>query len=331
MTQEKAHAITLDLAAPLPDELDLGTPFILTVAVWSSSGCDLAGAKFHVLQEGEQVGEIVSAGVLPQIVRRDLETEDYDPRNEPIDTRDSVQIALTAPARIGAFRWTFVLPAQEIGGVAHAQGALTFSFVTAEHRTSLTAWDVPSPIAAGEKFSLKVGAKCCACCALSGQTVVLHDGHGDVVGTGVLGEMQWADAEGLYFTELDVTAPATEGLCQWSIDFPAGQAGLPHRGATAALSFMTVAPARHQVSVAIIARDTAAPIADAQVRLGFHRAATDESGIARLCVATGPQRLFVWKAGYAIPERIVEISEDVDVCVEAEALPEKNPYARWEG
>jgi hypothetical protein len=183
---------------------------------------------------------------------------------------------------------------------------------------------------AGEKFIVKVGAKCTACCALNGQQIELRNESGDVTAVATLGE-PWPGAEGLYWTEFGATAPAVEGLCHWSMAFSARDSGLPHQGASATLSFMAVGPAVHQVSVAIVERETAAPIGDAQVRLGFHRTATDGAGVARFRVQPGKHRLFVWKAGHDVPERIVEVDQDLDLLVEAEALPKTDPYAQWQG
>jgi hypothetical protein len=320
--------IALDLAEPLPEALDLGAPFTLAVAVTTPSLCDLAGAAFQVLQGDE----VVAQGVLPAIVRSDPRSDDHDPRNGPIDTRDIARLVLTAPGAIGTFAWTLVMPAQDIGGVAHAQASLAFSFATGEHRTSLAAWDVPSPVVAGERFVLKVGAKCSACCALAGREVELRDAAGAVRARGPLGgTMAGTEAEGLYWTELAATAPDTEELCAWSVAFAPTHFALPHQGAAATVSFATVGPAIHQVSVALVARDTAAPVADAQVRLGFHRTATDAAGVARFRVSPGTHRLFVWKADHAVPERMVDVAGDLDLCLEAEMLPPPNPYARWDG
>ena len=256
MSEDQAQPIELDLFEALPAELDVGAPFSLAVALTTKSGCDLAGAAYKVLQ-GE---EAVAAGVLPPIVRFDPDSSDYDPRNGPVDKRDNVRIALCAPREIGAFQWTLVLPEQELGGVALAEAALTFSFSTGEHRTSLAAWDVPSPVVAGEKFSVKVGAKCTACCALNGRQVELRDEKGGVLAVGHLGETVWPGTEGLYWTELEATAPGYEGLHNCSVAFSACDHALPHQGASAALSFATVAPGRHRICVAIVERETKAPI-----------------------------------------------------------------------
>jgi hypothetical protein len=325
--KDKAHPTELDLFEALPAELDVGASFSLAVALTTKSGYELTGAAYKVLQ-GE---EIVAAGVLPPIVRFNPDSNDYDPRNGPIDKRDNVRIALGTPREIGLFEWRLVLPEQELGGVAFSEAALTFSFRTAGHKTSLAAWDVPSPVVMGERFSVKVGAKCTACCALNGRQVELRDEKDGVLAVGQLGETVWPDTEGLYWAELAAVAPDHEGLHNCSVAFSACDHALPHQGASATLSFVTVQPGRHRVSVAIVERETKAPIAEAQVRLGYHRGATDASGIARFTAPSGTHRLFVWKADFSAPEQVVDVERDLDLIVEAEALPQEDPYARWQG
>jgi hypothetical protein len=327
MSKDEARPIALDLFEALPSALDLGAPFSLTVALTTKARCDLAGAAYHVLQGND----VVATGILPPTVRFDPDSNDHDPRNGPVDTRDHVRIALCAPREIGAFEWTLVLPEQEPDGIALAESALTFSFKTSVHKTSLAAWDVPSPVVAGEKFSVKVGAKCTACCALSGQQIELRDEGGSLLGAGRLGEAVWPGTEGLYWAELQAIAPHEEGLHQYSVAFPACDHALPHRAAAAALSFVTVAPGQHQVCIAIVERETRAPVAEAQVRLGFHRSATDAAGVARFMAPSGTHRLFVWKADFSAPEQVIEVDQDIDLVVEAEALLEPDPYERWQG
>lgn len=327
MSKEKPHPIAIDLFEALPAQLDLGVPFSLAVALTTQSGSDLSGAAFKVLQGDETI----AAGVLPPIVRFDPASNAHDPRNGPVDKRDHVRITLCAPREIGVFEWTLLLPQQEVGGIAFAEATLSFSFATGEHATSLAAWDVPSPVTAGEKFPVKVGAKCTACCALSGQRVELRDEHGNVLAAGPLGEAVWPGTEGLYWTELELTAPVKEGLHNWSIAFSACDHALPHRGTTAALSFVTVGPGRHRVCVAIVERETKAPIAEAQVRLGYYRSATDASGVARFTASSGAHRLFVWKSDFSAPEQVIDVEQDLDLVVEAEALPQQDPYERWQG
>jgi hypothetical protein len=327
MSKDKVQRIEVDLFEALPAELDIGAPFSLAVALTTETGRDLTGTAYNVLQ-GQ---ETVAAGILPPVIRFDPDSNDYDPRNGPIDKRDNVRIALCAPSEIGAFEWTLVLPEQELDCIAFAQAALNFSFSTGEHKTSLAAWDVPSPVVAGQKFSVKIGAKCSACCALTGQQIELRDEKGAVLAAGHLDETVWDQTEGLYWTELEAVAPVHEGFHNYSVALSACDHALPHQSAAAAFSFVTVEPGRHCVNVAIVERETRAPIPEAQVRLGYHRSATDEAGIARFMPPSGIHRLFVWKAEFSAPEQVVEVEQDLDLIVEAEALPKDDPYARWQG
>ena len=327
MAETRIYPVGLDLSEPVPGSIDLGARFTVVIAVMTESGGDLSGAVFQVL-DGETV---VERGALPAVTRRDPHADDIDPRNGPVDLRAITSVSLTAPARIGSFDWTFLVPAQEIGGVAHGEASLRLRFTTAEHRTSLAAWDVPSPVEAGETFVFRVGAKCTACCHMEGQIVELRDEEGRVVSGGRLGAETWPGTEGLFWTRIEARAPETEGLRQWTVAFPASGFELPHQGAGASVGFMVVAPGRHLVSVTVVERGTGAAVADAQVRVGFHRAVTDEAGVARFLVAPGEHRLFVWKANFDAPESMLDIQADTHSRVEAEALPEPDPYARWQG
>ena len=67
------------------------------------------------------------------------------------------------------------------------------------------------------------------------------------------------------------------------------------------------------------------------MRLGYYRSATDESGVARFTAPSGTHRLFVWKADFSAPEQVIDVEQDLDLVVEAEALPKEDPYARWQG
>ena len=193
MSKDEAQRIELDLFEALPAKVDVGAPFSLAVALTTKSACDLTGAAYRVLQREETI----AAGALPSIVRFDPDSNHYDPRNGPIDKRDHVRIALCAPDEIGTFECTLVLPEQELGGIALAQAALSFSFSTGEHKTSLAAWDVPSPVVAGEKFSVKIGAKCSACCVLTGQQIELRDEKGAVLAAGrISARRYWPETGG---------------------------------------------------------------------------------------------------------------------------------------
>jgi hypothetical protein len=48
-------------------------------------------------------------------------------------------------------------------------------------------------------------------------------------------------------------------------------------------------------------------------------------------VPRGLHELFVWKAGFEVPTRSVEVTGDASIEVAAIALPEVNPDSYWQG
>ena len=326
MDQQQICLWELEFLEPLPEMIDAGAPFPITLAVSSPSALDLAGVPYKVMQEVM----VICEGVLPSLQRIDPGSDDFDPRNGPIDPRDRLTLWLTAPDAIGAYAWRLVIPGWERDAIEVAPNALDFSFSTGVHQTSVAVWDVPSPVEVNARFRFKVGAKCSSCCALVGRRIEVCDESGQVAARGLLGDAAWAEAEGLYWCEVVVSAPPTPGLATFTTGFPADEPGAAHRGASTSLSIMVVEQARHQASITVVEKGAGAAVADAQVRLGFHRSATDEQGAVAFRVAPGEHRLVFWKAGYAAAEQTIAIYDDMPVILEVEALPPKDPYARWQ-
>jgi hypothetical protein len=106
---------------------------------------------------------------------------------------------------------------------------------------------------------------------------------------------------------------------------------LPHGAASFAFSLIADRPPDHTVTVEVIEQQTATPIDNAHVRLGVYRTSTDETGLARLAVPAGEHELFIWKAGYSAPGRMVDVRNDANLRVEAEAAPAVNPDSYWQG
>jgi hypothetical protein len=286
----------LSLKEPPPDVIDAGADFSLTIAS-AGSPAELAGAPFTILE----AGHVRLEGELP--------------------AGDTPEITLTAPEQLGTFEWT----------LAVADASLTFSFTTRPHATSLAVWGHPSPVTSGEAFGLHVGARCTSACALSGKAIEVHDETDAKVADGILGDTPWPGTTALYWTCVEVTAPAATGTFRWSVAFSPAEVRLPHGGASAAFSFVAAPAPEHGVSVKVVDKRTDAPLADAHVRLGVYRTATDEAGVATFAVPPGEYTLFVWKAGYEAPECAVRVTGDECVRVEAAAMPPENPDAFWQG
>ena len=87
---------------------------------------------------------------------------------------------------------------------------------------SLAVWDVPMPVVAGEMFSIKAGAKSASGHSLAGHRVEVFDAAGVVVASGNLGETPLAGTEALYWTAIDVPAPATGQVTEYAVRFIPG-------------------------------------------------------------------------------------------------------------
>jgi uncharacterized membrane protein len=111
--------------------------------------------------------------------------------------------------------------------------------------------------------------------------------------------------------------------------FAAADLALEHQGATYKFDVMAVPPPEHRLTVRVIERESATPIADAQLRLGAYRASTDASGRAEIAVPQGSYSLTVWKVGYEAPSTSIEVSADLSVEIAVVPVPEENPDAAW--
>jgi hypothetical protein len=242
---------------------------------------------------------------------------------------ETAAIMLEAPPRLGVHVFRFTLPPHEIAGTHYAQVVLDVPVRVMPRATSLAVWDVPSPIVAGARFVIKVGAKSAANATLAGCAIEICDEAGDVAGRGVLSDAPLPDTGALYWADVHLQAPRTEGMATWSARFEASELDLPHDGATTSFSVAVVRPPEHVLSVKVIEQATAAPIPDVELRLGAYRGTTGPSGLAEIALPKGRYELRLWKVGFEAPPRPVEIGADAFVEIEALVVPEEDPDARW--
>jgi hypothetical protein len=300
------------LRVEVPEEIDAGAPFTLVVSVAGDAG-DLAGTPFAITDADREV----HAGEWPAPSDGDQHT---------------AEIPLTAPPHVAEFTWTLRVPGRDVDGAHHDEASLHFSFRTRPHPTSLAVWDNPSPVVAGNPFSVKVGAKCAVGCALAGKGIDICDENGGVIASAALGDRPWPGTTGLYWAAVDIRAPTRDDHFQWSLKFSSAEVRLPHAGASASFSFVTSGPPEHSVSVEVVEKGTAKPVHEAYVRLGVYRSATDETGIASFDVPAGEHCLSIWKAGYDAPDdAAVRVTTDQQLRIELIPQPEEDPYAYWKG
>jgi uncharacterized membrane protein len=311
MTEDiQTHSATIEVSGDVPSEVTVGADIGLKVTVSCSAGCDLRGMPVHITAPGGAAipGElaICEAGV-----------------NETAD------ITLKAPQHVGEHVWSVALPPHAIEGILHEAKPLSVSIRTRPHATSLAVWGIPSPVVMGERFGIKVGAKSAAGCELYAREVEVRDETGTIVARAKLGETPWPGTSALYWADVELLAPAADGMHSWSVKFAAADLETPHDGASSNFSVAIVKPPQHRLTVRVIEKDTAAPIKDVQVRLGAYRAATDPSGRAEIRMPNGTYDLNIWKVGYEAPARTVEVNEDVTVQIEALIVPKEDPDAAW--
>jgi len=238
-------------------------------------------------------------------------------------------VTLAAPPRLGVHVFRFALSPHEIAGTHYAQAVLDVPVRVTPQATSLAVWDVPSPVVAGTHFVIKAGAKSTASVTLAGGAIEVCTETGDIAGRGVLSDAPLQDTEALYWTDIQLKAPRTEGMVTWSARFEASELNLPHDGATTSFSVAVVRPPEHVLSVRVIEQATAAPIPDVELRLGAYRGTTGASGLAEIALPKGRYELRLWKVGFEAPPRPVEIGADAFVEIEALVVPEEDPDARW--
>jgi hypothetical protein len=315
------HSPAIEVIGPEPADVPVGSSFAVRVKFTCPEGCDLSAAPIAVVGPGGPTTKVICEGA--------SKATDSGP-SDNVATGDVRSIRLDAPPIVGEHVWRFSVPANELAGFPHASCAQSVKIRARPHDTSLAVWAIPSPVVTGQGFAVKAGAKSTAGCDLSGRRIEVLDEGGTVLTSGSLGDTPWPGTAALYWTELQVPAPHTPGMFSWLVRFdPAGLA-LPHEGAASHFSIAIVDPPEHRLTVKVFERDTAAPIADAHIRLGAYRGLTDPSGTAEIMLPKGAYDLNVWRAGYEAPTSAVTIAADATVEVEVTAMPEDNPDAAWQ-
>jgi hypothetical protein len=308
---QDTHPTSVALSRPPAAEVDAGTDIVLKVKVSCPSGCDLRERVINVMTRD---GVVVRGSRLAEFADNVNETTEF---------------AFIAPGEVGEYSWTVVFPKQEAEGLVHEEGSLPITVRTLAHDTSLAVWGVPSPIVVDQPFRIHVGATCSAGCDLNGKEIEICDETGTSIACGTLGETPLDGTRALYWTDVDLVAPAREGAISRSIRFAPTELRLPHGGASARFGFETVKPPQYSVTVRVVEKDAGTPVEDAQVRLGVYFAYSDPTGLARVAMAKGTYSLDVLKTGYEAPSQVLQVNDDMTVEVEVAVIPPENADAYW--
>jgi len=197
------------------------------------------------------------------------------------------------------------------------------------HTTSVLAWDIPSAVVAGERFRMKVGIKCSDECQLTNRDFGVYDHTGAEVATGTLSGDRWPGTTGLYVAEVELEAPAAEGLYAWSVKGPqsdGSDVGISHAEGSISFGVRVVGRPEYRVTVETIDKISQTPLRGARVVMHPYTAVTDERGVAEVRVAKGSYQLFVSQTRYLTFGLPVEVTADVTARAELdlEPAPERN-------
>ena len=194
------------------------------------------------------------------------------------------------------------------------------------HSTYVAAWDIPPDIVVGEKFRIKVGIKCSDGCPLANTEFAIDDHEGKRVAVGTLPDARWPGTVGLYVSEIELEAPASEGLYTWRVKRLPASAGIPHADGSLDVGIRVVDRPECLVTIETVDRVTQTPLSAARVVMHPYRVVADEHGVARIRAAKGEYRLFVSETNYLTFGLPIEVASDMTVRAELdlEPVPERN-------
>ncbi len=287
-----------------PDIVDAGAEMTLHARVSCSPSGDLVGHTLKVKDEAS-----AEAGA--------LELTDIDDEENATGA-----VTLKAPVKAGAYVWSVTSPAVVKDGVSYAEASKTISFTVTPHTTRVLAWDIPSTVVAGDKFKIKVGIKCSSECKFTDKAFAIHDHKGAEVASGTLSGDISPGTTGLYFATVELEAPSSADLYQWSVKSTGKDLARPHAEGAAEFSLRVVSRPECLVKVEAVDKISQEPLAGARVALHPYRAVTDERGLAEIRVAKGTYDLFVARTRYLTLGLPVEVTADMTARAELDLEPE---------
>jgi hypothetical protein len=287
-----------------PDVVDAEAELSLLARVSCSPACDLS--RHRLVIKDEAGGE---AGI--------LELTETDDEQSTVGA-----VALKAPIKIGDHVWSVTCPAVVKNGVSYEEASKVISFTVKPHTIRALAWDIPSAVVAGGRFTIKIGIKCSSECVFADRAFEVYDHEGAKVATGVLSDEIWPGTSGLYFAALELKAPPSAGLYQWSVKSAGKGIETPHAEGAAEFSLQVVPAPECLIKVEAVDKASQEPLAGARVALHPYKAVTDEHGLAEIRVAKGAYDLFVAKTRYLTLGLPVEVTADMTARAELDLEPE---------
>jgi hypothetical protein len=153
--------------------------------------------------------------------------------------------------------------------------------------------------------------------------VAIRDAEGRDVAACAVGDVPWPGTAALYFAEVELRAPAAQGLHAYEAaleaDVTTGPERAPHEAASARFQVRTVPAPECRVTVVAVDAASRTPVPGARVVVHPYRAVTDAQGVAELRVPKGAYRLFVSGRDYVPFRSDGEVSADVTIRAELDA------------
>ena len=286
-----------------PAVVDAGAEVTLQGKVSCSPACDLRG---HTVLVKDQGGA--------DVVR--VEISQFDGV-----TNATGEFGVKAPVQPGVYTWLAVSPAVVKEGVSYVQASTPISFTVKPHTTHVVAWDAPSVVVVGERFRMKVGIKCSNECDLTNGNFGIYNHEGTQVASGTLTGDRFPGTSGLYVAEVELEAPAQEGLYTWSVGRQGSDAGILHAEGSISFGVRVVSHPQYLLTVEAVDKDSQTPLSGARVVMHPYKGVTDERGIAEVRVAKGAYRLFVSQTKYVTFALPLEVTADIKTRVELELEP----------
>ena len=173
---------------------------------------------------------------------------------------------------------------------------------------------------------MKVGLKCSNECDLTNKEVGIYDDEGIQLAALSLSGDRWPGTTALYVADVELDAPAREGLYTWSVKSPKSDVGSPHAEGSVSFGVRAVGRPDCLVTIETVDKITQLPLEGAHVTLHPYRAVTDKRGVATVRVAKGTYTLFVSQTRFLTFGLPVEVTSDMTARAEldVEPVPERN-------
>ncbi len=278
-----------------PAKVDAGAELILIGSVTCSPPANLRGETF-LIRDAD--GALAASG----------ELTDFDG-----ETNRTGEFVAKAPCKPGSYTWLAVCPAHQTAEVSYEETTTPFSFVVKPHGRRVVVWGVPPVVECGERFTVKLAVNCSSECRATDWKVEVRDHDGMPQVTGTVGDEPWPGTAALFYTEVELRAPETEGLHAWEARAPAAGSDIPHSDAAAKFGVRAVPPPQCRVTVVALDHESRSPIEGAKVVLHPYRARTNERGVAEVRVPKGEYRLFVSGGDYFPFRKDFEVTSDVAI------------------